>query len=121
LLVLQVQDLLIVDGHDGNSFMRSLSHLGVGAFLLAVVALPHGGTAADTAHPLDPATPPGPLSTDSVFQEHVPLLDRDVPVPSFTAETSGSEPVEEPVPAPEPVDHEAMHQGGHDASRAEDR
>lgn len=60
----------------------------VGAFLLATVALPRPGDAADAAHPLDTTAPSGLLTTKNPFDGHVPLLHRQVPAPSFAFESA---------------------------------
>ena len=84
--------------------MRRLLCPGVGALLLAVAVLPRPGSAADAIHPLDPGAAPGVLAVDDPFADHVPLLDRGDPAPSFATAPAG-----DGVPRIEP----AMDDGGH--------
>ncbi|WP_159713277.1 hypothetical protein [Geminicoccus flavidas] len=101
--------------------MRLLSHFGVGAFLVVAVILPRSGTTADTAHPLDPVASSGSVPTQNIFNDHVQLLDRDVPAPSFVedpeATAGGLVPITEPMEHGS-MDHGAMDHGamGHGAS-----
>jgi hypothetical protein len=97
--------------------MRLLSHLGVGAFLVAAVILPRSGTTADAAHPLDPVASSGSVPTQNIFDGHVQLLDRDVPAPSFVedpgATAGGLAPMTEPMEHGS-MDHDAMDHGAMD-------
>lgn len=67
--------------------MPRLLHPMLGLLFLAAVALPRSGTAADPAHPLDPGSASGLLTTENPFDGHVPLLHREVPAPSFAFES----------------------------------
>ena len=87
----------------------------VGAFFLAAVALPRPGDAADAAHPLDPGAASGLLTTENPFDGHVPLLNREVPAPSFAFESAAGD-----RPAPDeaetrslPAMHRADTETGH--------
>ena len=92
--------------------MRRLLCPGVGALLLAAAVLPRPGSAADATHPLDPGAAPGVLAVDDPFADHVPLLDRGDPAPSFaTAPATGNDrsAAGDGAPRVEP----AMDHGGH--------
>ena len=71
--------------------MPRLLHPIAGAFFLAAVALPRPGDAADAAHPLDPGATSGLLTTENPFDGHVPLLNREVPAPSFAFESAAGD------------------------------
>jgi hypothetical protein len=104
--------------------MRLLPRLRVGAFLLVTALVPRPGAAADAAHPLDPAAPAGVVPTQNMFEDLVPLLDRDSPVPSFAGEAADASPsADEEAAPPEdtPMDQGGMDHGamGHGAPPAE--
>ena len=65
--------------------MRTLLRLGAGTLLLATAVMLRPADAADATHPLDPNASPGVLPTGDPFRNHVPLLDREAPAPSFAA------------------------------------
>jgi hypothetical protein len=71
--------------------MPRLLHPVAGAFLLAAAALPRPGNAADAAPPLDPTATSGLLTTENPFDGHVPLLNREVPAPSFAFESAAGD------------------------------
>jgi len=71
--------------------MPRLLHPVAGAFLLAAAALPRPGNAADAAPPLDPTAASGLLTTENPFDGHVPLLNREVPAPSFAFESAAGD------------------------------
>lgn len=93
--------------------MHLLSPMRVAALLLAVALLPRPGAAADAIHPLDPAAPAGVVPTQNTFENLVPLLDRDSPVPSFAGEPEASSSAEEELQPPEdiPMNHGGMEHG----------
>ena len=103
--------------------MRSLSRP-LGALLLVTLLVPQAGAAADAAHPLDPAAPAGVVATRNLFENAVPLLNRESPLPSFVGE--GEAAAVAPAEAPpaeegEPLDHDGMDHDamGHGAPQAE--
>jgi hypothetical protein len=104
--------------------MRSLSRPRIGVLLLAAALVPQAGAAASAAHPLDPAAPAGVVPTQNIFENAVPLLNRESPVPSFVVDgpATADAPAEAP-PAEEgkPMDHGGMDHGamGHGAPQAE--
>ena len=71
--------------------MPRLLHPVAGAFLLAAAALPRPGNAADAAPPLDPIATSGLLTTENPFDGHVPLLNREVPAPSFAFDSAAGD------------------------------
>jgi hypothetical protein len=89
--------------------MRSLSRSAIGVLFLAALA-PLPGAAADAVHPLNPAASAGVVSTRNIFEDAVPLLNRENPLPSFTAE--GEETMGAPADASPPQESESMN---HDA------
>jgi hypothetical protein len=103
--------------------MRSLSRP-VGALLLFAALVPQPGAAAGAVHPLDPAASAGVVPTQNIFENAVPLLSRENPVPSFIGkgEVATGAPAEAP-PAKEskPMDHSVMDHGavGHSTPQAE--
>lgn len=102
--------------------MRSLSRPAIGVlFLVALSPLP--AASADTVHPLDPAAPAGVVPTRNFFENAVPLLNRESPLPSFAVEggqTTDAPAEAAPAQASEPVAHGAMDHGsmGHGAPPA---
>ena len=96
--------------------MRSQSRPIVGVLLLAAALVPLPGAAADATHPLDPAASAGVVPTRNVFENAVPLLNRESPAPSFFGEAAAGASTEAPAPPEsEPMDHGAM---GHGAPQA---
>ena len=77
------------------------------------------------AHPLDPAAPAGVVPTHNFFENAVPLLNRESPVPSFVANGQGAtvDAPAEVLPTEEgkPMDHGGMDHGamGRGAPQAE--
>ena len=103
--------------------MRFLSPVRIAALLLAAALTPQPGAAADAIHPLDPAAPAGVVPTQNTFENLVPLLDRDSPVPSFVGEAESSSSAEGGSLPPEdiPMDPGGMEHGavGHAVPLAE--
>jgi hypothetical protein len=98
--------------------MRSLSRPAIGVlFLMALPPLP--ATSADAVHPLDPAAPAGVVSTRNFFENAVPLLSRESPLPSFVPEgeqTTGAPAEAAPTQENEPMGHGGI---GHGTPQAE--
>ena len=103
--------------------MRTLLRLGAGTLLLATAVMLRPADAADATHPLDPNASPGVLPTGDPFRNHVPLLDREAPAPSFAAApaaapdegASVADRGEEPEAMPA-MRHVVMHGGDHAAT-----
>jgi hypothetical protein len=97
--------------------MRSLWHP-LGVLLLASVLGPEPGAAAGATHPLDPAGSAGVMPTRNIFEDAVPLLNRESPQPSFVGDEEAASTPAEATPAPEgtPTHHGAM---GHGTPQAE--
>jgi hypothetical protein len=103
--------------------MRTLLRLGAGTLLLATSVMLRPADAADATHPLDPNASPGVMPTGDPFRNHVPLLDREAPAPSFAAApaaapdegASVADRGEEPEAMPA-MRHVVMHGGDHAAT-----
>ena len=92
--------------------MQSLLRPAIGVlFLVAFSSLP--GAAADAVHPLDPAAPAGVVSTRNFFENAVPLLSRESPLPSFAEgeQTTGTPAQAAPSQENEPMGHGGMDHG----------
>jgi hypothetical protein len=84
----------------------------IGAAVLGVLAATGPAAAQGAPISLGPAAPDQPLADRNAYGDHVPLLDRDEPQPSFWGEdgTGGAAPPE--AAAPPPVAHGMGRHGG---------